>query len=134
MIRPRVRPQEGRRKKARSGEGARGCALGPALKSMPMQDRLIDFERVLNFRDFGGWETEDGAKIARGKLYRSAALHDATEADLARLDGMDLRFLVDLRRPEERAHEPNNWVSAACRHIFNDDGAGGPALPPHLPR
>ncbi len=98
-----------------------------------MQDRLVPFERVLNFRDFGGWETADGAKIARGKLYRSASFHDATEADIAKLDAMDLRFLVDLRRPEERAHEPSRWANQACRVIFNEEGAGtGVSLPPHL--
>lgn len=97
-----------------------------------MYDRLISFDRVLNFRDFGGWETADGGKVARGKLFRSAAFHDASEADLARLDAMALRFLVDLRRPEERAHEPNKWGRQSTRMIFNDDGAGGPALPPHL--
>lgn len=97
-----------------------------------MQDRLINFERVLNFRDFGGWETADGAKIVRGKLWRSAAFNDASDADVARLNDMNLRFLVDLRRPEERAHEPNKWVNDACRVIFNDEGAGGPSLPPHL--
>lgn len=96
-----------------------------------MNDRLIPFDRVLNFRDFGGWETQDGARIARGKLYRSAALHDATEADIEKLDAMALRFLVDLRRPEERAHEPNRWANAG-RVIFNDEGAGGTSLPPHL--
>jgi protein-tyrosine phosphatase len=97
-----------------------------------MHDRLIPFDRVLNFRDFGGWETADGARVARGKLYRSASFHDATEADIAKLDAMNLRFLVDLRRPEERAHEPNKWRNEAGRVIFNEDGAGGPALPPHL--
>lgn len=98
-----------------------------------MHDRLIPFDRVLNFRDFGGWETADGAKIARGKLYRSASFHDATEADIARLNAMALRFLVDLRRPEERAHEPSKWESETCRVIFNDEGKGsGPTLPPHL--
>lgn len=97
-----------------------------------MHDRLVDFERVLNFRDFGGWETTDGAKVARGKLYRSAAFHDATEADIARLDEMGVRFLVDLRRPEERAHEPNRWPGESCRVIFNDEGAAGVSLPPHL--
>lgn len=96
-----------------------------------MHDRLVPFDRVLNFRDFGGWETADGAKIARGRLFRSAALHDATEADLEKLDAMELRFLVDLRRPEERAHEPNKWANAG-RVIFNDEGAGGTSLPPHL--
>jgi protein-tyrosine phosphatase len=97
-----------------------------------MHDRLVDFERILNFRDFGGWETVDGGRVARGKLYRSASFHDATEADIARLDSMGLRFLVDLRRPEERAHEPSKWSNDTCRVIFNDDGGGGASMPPHL--
>lgn len=97
-----------------------------------MHDRLVPFDRVLNFRDFGGWLSRDGATIARGKLFRSAAFHDATEADIAKLNGMNLRFLVDLRRPEERAHEPSKWESEATRVIFNDEGKGGSALPPHL--
>lgn len=97
-----------------------------------MHDRLVDFERVLNFRDFGGWETADGAKIARGKLFRSAAFNDASDADIARLDAMDIKFLVDLRRPEERSYEPNRWPGERCRTIFNDEGAAGVSLPPHL--
>jgi protein-tyrosine phosphatase len=97
-----------------------------------MHDRLVNFDRVLNFRDFGGWDTADGGRIARGKLYRSASFHDATDADMARLNAMDLRFMVDLRRPEERAHEPTKWSNENCRIIFNDEGAGGSSLPPHL--
>ena len=97
-----------------------------------MHDRLIPFDRILNFRDFGGWETTDGARIARGKLFRSASFHDASDADITKLNDMDLRFLVDLRRPEERAHEPNKWPSEASRVIVSDEGAGGQSLPPHL--
>jgi len=97
-----------------------------------MHDRLIPFDRVLNFRDFGGWETVDGARVTRGKLYRSASFHDATEADIKRLDAMDIRFLVDLRRPEERSFEPSKWSNDRCRVIFNEEGGGGSALPPHL--
>ncbi len=95
-------------------------------------DRLIDFERVLNFRDFGGWETADGGTVARGKLFRSAAFNDASEADITRLDAMDMKFLVDLRRPEERRHEPNRWPGETTRVFINDTGAEGVALPPHL--
>jgi protein-tyrosine phosphatase len=97
-----------------------------------MHDRLIEFDRVLNFRDFGGWDTTDGAKVARGKHWRSAAFHDATEADITRLDAMGMQFLVDLRRPEERRHEPNKWPGEAIRVFVNDEGAEGVALPPHL--
>jgi protein-tyrosine phosphatase len=116
-------------------DGMQGCARCPQslIPKFYMHDRLIPFDRILNFRDFGGWETADGAKIARGKLFRSASFHDATEADIAKLDAMNLRFLVDLRRPEERAHEPSKWSNESCRVIFNDEGFGsGPTLPPHL--
>jgi len=97
-----------------------------------MHDRLVPFDRVLNFRDFGGWDTAEG-RIARSKLYRSASFHEASDSDIAKLDAMGLRFLVDLRRPEERAHEPSRWANESCRVIFTDEGAGkGPSLPPHL--
>jgi len=97
-----------------------------------MHDRLVNFDRILNFRDFGGWQTADGATVTRGKLWRSASFHDASDADIARLNAMDLRFLVDLRRPEERKHEPSRWVNETTRFIFNEEGAGGTELPPHL--
>lgn len=97
-----------------------------------MHDRLIDFERILNFRDFGGWETTEGAKVVRGKLWRSAAFSDASDTDIARLNDMQVRFLVDLRRPEERRHEPNKWPGETTRVFVNDEGAEGVALPPHL--
>lgn len=98
----------------------------------PMHDRLVPFDRVLNFRDFGGWTTSDGAKIARGKLYRSASFHDASAADIDKLNGMNLRFLVDLRRREERSFEPSKWANDSCRVIFNEEGAEQTVLPPHL--
>lgn len=97
-----------------------------------MRDRLIEFERVANFRDFGGYATPDGA-IARGRLYRSASFHEASAADVARLNALGARLLVDLRRPEERTHEPNIWPSADVRTVFHEDaGADVTALPPHL--
>jgi protein-tyrosine phosphatase len=96
-----------------------------------MHDRLIAFDRILNFRDFGGYDTPNGP-VARGVLYRSASFHDATEGDIARLEALDVRFLVDLRRPEERSHEPNRWPGEGRRSIFNDEGTGGAHLPPHL--
>ena len=98
-----------------------------------MHDRIIPFDRVLNFRDFGGYETQDGARVARGKLFRSASFHDASPEDVAKLDGMGFRFMVDLRRPEERNHEPNRWPNESVRAIFRDDGAASAtSLPPHL--
>jgi len=93
-------------------------------------DRLVEFERVLNFRDFGGYDTPDG-RLARGRLYRSAHFHEASDADIGRLDQLGVRFVVDLRRSEERSGEPNRWPPPQIRSIFSDEGATS-ALPPHL--
>jgi protein-tyrosine phosphatase len=112
-----------------------GFDAGPLMRHQArrMHDRLHAFDRVLNFRDFGGYDTPDGP-IARGRLFRSAAFHDATEADIAKLDAMAMSFLVDLRRADERSHEPNRWPGESCRVFFDGDGGdgGGLALPPHL--
>lgn len=97
----------------------------------PMHDRVVDFERVLNFRDFGGYETADGARIARGRLWRSAHFAEATDADVARLEALGVHFIVDLRRPEERTREPNRWPGETTRTISNEEGAAE-GLPPHL--
>jgi protein-tyrosine phosphatase len=93
-------------------------------------DRLIAFEHVLNFRDFGGYDTPHG-KIARGKLYRSAAFNEATDADIAKLDAIGVDFIVDLRRPMERVSDPNRWSGKQARIHVNDEGAAE-GLPPHL--
>ncbi|MBI3438742.1 MAG: tyrosine-protein phosphatase [Proteobacteria bacterium] len=93
-------------------------------------DRLVELERVLNFRDFGGYDTPDG-RVVRGKLYRSAHFHEATDADMERLDALGVRFIVDLRRSEERSGEPNRWPGEGVRSISSDEGVTS-ALPPHL--
>ncbi|MEQ1618221.1 MAG: tyrosine-protein phosphatase [Terricaulis sp.] len=96
-----------------------------------MQDRVLPLDRVLNFRDFGGYETSDGARIVRGRLFRSAHFSEASDADMAKLDALGVSFIVDLRRPEERAHEPNRWPGEGVRTFRNEEGHAG-ALPPHL--
>ena len=44
----------------------------------------LDFEGILNFRDFGGYDTACGRGLKAGRLFRSANHARATEADLAR--------------------------------------------------
>jgi protein tyrosine/serine phosphatase len=96
-----------------------------------MHDRVIAFDRVLNFRDFGGFETTDGARVKRGRLFRSAHFAEASDDDVEKLNAMGVAVVVDLRRPEERAREPNRWPGETARTISNDGGRAD-VLPPHL--
>ncbi len=87
-----------------------------------MHDRIKPFKGVTNFRDFGGYGTADGRRVKTGKLFRTAALHEAHEDDFALLNGLGIDFQVDLRRQSERVSEPNIWGPHEV-HTFNDLGA-----------
>jgi protein tyrosine/serine phosphatase len=96
-----------------------------------MHDRVFDLQRVVNFRDFGGYETAEGGCVKRGVLFRSAHFAEASDTDVSRLNGLGVGVVVDLRRPEERAREPNRWPGESGRTVSNDEGSAE-GLPPHL--
>lgn len=68
--------------------------------------RQIPLRSVLNFRDLGGYMTEDGLMVAWQKLYRSGALHDISSDDLVYLtEKIKLTSVIDLRNSTELAKE-----------------------------
>ena len=72
--------------------------------------RRLDWEGGLNARDLGGYATEDGRETRWGAVVRSAALASLTEAGRAALAGYGVRSIVDLRLPDELAHDPNPFA------------------------
>jgi protein tyrosine/serine phosphatase len=92
-----------------------------------MTDRLHKFEGIVNFRDFGGYPTQDGRSVKRHRLYRAAHFHEATEADIARLDSLGVRTLIDFRQAEEREFSPNRWRPA---RVIAHDRSAAPQTPP----
>lgn len=67
--------------------------------------RVLQFERINNFRDYGGYAAQDG-RLRQGMLFRSAQHRDATPADLGRLHSLSLAAVIDLRSDRERAESP----------------------------
>ncbi len=97
---------------------------------MMMQDRFVHFDGARNFRDFGGYAAR-GARVKQGRLFRSAHFADVTPADIARLDGLGCAFVVDLRRPVERARQPNRWPGTSI--LTHESNSGHEAAePPHV--
>ena len=43
-----------------------------------MQDRIKPLKGVLNFRDFGGYDTVGGGKVVTDRLFRTASFAEAT--------------------------------------------------------
>ncbi len=72
-----------------------------------MTSRILTFDALDNFRDFGDYATASGAHIRPGRLYRSAHQAKVSDADLEKLGALGLGAVVDLRRPIERERQPS---------------------------
>jgi protein-tyrosine phosphatase len=73
-------------------------------------DRLVPLQGALNFRDMGGYRTQDGRRVRPGKLFRAGSLSKLTEQDRDYVRAIGLRTICDLRTTLERTNEPNLWV------------------------
>lgn len=62
----------------------------------------LRFDGIDNIRDLGGLHTVDGRVTRHGRVLRSSAVHEATQADAERVvRELGVRLLVDLRSPKE---------------------------------
>jgi protein-tyrosine phosphatase len=69
-------------------------------------DRTIDLAGCLNFRDLGGYPTDDGRVVRWRQVFRSDALHHLTRQDVARLrEDIGLGTVIDLRSSGELTSE-----------------------------
>lgn len=60
------------------------------------------FEKITNFRDIGGLQTQDGRMMKKGILFRSGEPSRLTAKDLEKLAAFNLKLICDLRTPNER--------------------------------
>ncbi|WP_069164793.1 tyrosine-protein phosphatase [Nocardia altamirensis] len=99
--------------------------------------RHIEFERLHNFRDLGGYTAADGRTIAWGRLYRSDSLGKLRGSDWDRFLELGIRTVIDLRYPSEIASrgavpEPERFTYAnfSIEHRPYDQAAIDPAVDP----
>ena len=63
--------------------------------------RVIKLEGQANFRDIGGYKTEDGQTLKMGKVYRSGELQKLTDKDVEKLKDLEINRLVNFLMKEE---------------------------------
>jgi protein-tyrosine phosphatase len=98
---------------------------------MKKQQHIIACEQVRNLRDFGGWETSSGGQVVWGKLFRSGHWFDAKTEAHTLLGQLNPQVFIDLRRPAERAFQPNQLPDAPAITQLVSGGADS-SDPPHL--
>ena len=96
-----------------------------------MNDRVLTFDGIHNFRDYGGYDACDG-RLKSGLLWRSGQHGDATTADLAGVAELGIATVIDLRGDSERRLMP------CLRHdgfdglvLFAPGETAGSELAPH---
>jgi len=79
-------------------------------QATPGVARQLELEGGRNFRDLGGYATQDGRRVRWGRLYRSGVLAYLTQADVAQLDSLGIRVVCDFRNARERQREVVRWT------------------------
>ena len=96
----------------RRGRPAKPFYTAPVLSSAaaktapehPAPGTQLPFAGGNNFRELGGYRADEGKTVKWGQIYRGFPTGRlTTEADRARLDGLGLRLILDLRSGAEAA-------------------------------
>lgn len=90
--------------------------------------RLLPFDTIRNFRDFGGYDSRYGGRVRMGQLYRSGHHADASDADLEQMAELGIHVQADLRRPDEREKQQSRFQAPVT--ITHDGGRETEA--PHM--
>ena len=95
----------------------------------------IIFDNIVNARDLGGMTGHEGKEVRSGMLLRSAHLHDATDADIRRLQNeYHLRRVFDFRSLGEAEFLPDREIEGATHHLLptidmSEERLTGQAIP-----
>lgn len=76
-----------------------------------MSDRVHKLPGGVNFRDFGGYETRDGARVKRHLLFRCGSMAGLTQEGRDQFRRLRIGVVCDLRRFDERDEEPTPFPS-----------------------
>jgi protein tyrosine/serine phosphatase len=85
-----------------------------------VRPRRITLERAFNFRDLGGYSARDATTVRWGLIYRADGIHRIEGGDLARVAGLGIRTVVDLRTRGELADHgrvETESFAASYRHL-----------------
>ncbi len=117
--------------------GVSVSAFGASPEQRALIERhLIPMEGGRNFRDLGGYQTEDGRQVKSGLLFRSGVLHHLSDADYRKIEELGINTVVDFRATDERQGEPTQWRAGDVdmhtwdyeMNMGGDDAEGNAAL------
>lgn len=84
-----------------------------------ISENLIKFDGIYNFRDIGGFITNEGRVMKKGILYRSDELSRLTVKDIDVFNQLKIKLICDLRTDQERKSKPSKFLSEQPIEVMN---------------
>jgi protein-tyrosine phosphatase len=78
-------------------------------------ERTLRLQGAPNFRAIDALRAADGRRLRARRVFRSDALQRLTDDDVARVAGLGIGTVIDLRRPDEREAAPSRLPTPAPR-------------------
>jgi protein tyrosine/serine phosphatase len=85
---------------------------------------------IHNLRDYGGYAVVGGGRVRSGVLWRSGQHMEASDDDLALIEALDIRTVIDLRGVSEREGFPCRRHPNFAAQVIAHDGETSNS-PPH---
>ncbi|WP_251545909.1 tyrosine-protein phosphatase [Limosilactobacillus caecicola] len=91
---------------------------------MNQHARLVQLDGAMNFRDLGGYRTQEGKTVKWQHIYRADSLSNLSRKDLQRLENLHITVDCDLRSDYEQGMAPD-VVPATTKvidcHVYPDE-------------
>lgn len=87
--------------------------------------RRLPLQGSLNFRDLGGYVTEDGRQMKWGKVFRGDAQDRMTDEDVAYMNSIGFKLICDLRGEHEALERPGKLAFTRLHVPIHDELVNG---------
>ncbi|MBT6961327.1 MAG: tyrosine-protein phosphatase [Rhodospirillaceae bacterium] len=77
---------------------------------MTFLDRHLRFPGTINFRDMGGYPTENGGRVCLGRMFLSGHLAFADASAQTDIAALNIGVVCDFRTDDERREHPNQYA------------------------
>ena len=103
-----------------------GCLIVGYCSIAQADDRQLQLEGQPNFRDIGGYKTSDDKIVKRRQVYRSGELLRLTDKDVAKLEQLGVKTVINFLTAEEIKAHGKDRLPVGVREfplpIESDDG------------
>lgn len=84
-------------------------------RSKTISNRFFELDSIQNFRDIGGYVTNDNNHVKWGKIFRSGTLLKMTGSDSAELNSLNVKSIIDLRSSDVKINSIDRY--SQIKHI-----------------